>query len=65
MTVELFLANLNRMGIEVRAHGGKLQINSSSGALKPELLEELRDRKQELLAFLDGPADLSYPQERL
>lgn len=59
MTVPTLLADFRARDIHVWADGDQLKVNAPSGALTPELLEQLRQRKSEILAFLRGPAELS------
>jgi thioesterase domain-containing protein len=47
-----FLAELRSRDIQVRAEGDRLQLDAPAGALTPELREQLRQRKDEILEFL-------------
>jgi len=47
-----FLAELNRKDIQVWGDGERLRCNAPEGALTPDLRDQLRDRKREILEFL-------------
>ncbi len=49
-----FLSHLKTLDIRVWAEGDRLRCNAPSNALTPELQEELRSRKTEILAFLQA-----------
>src|ERR1700723_1754445 len=51
------LANLQRLGIQASAVGDHLSISAPKGALTPDLLEQLKSRKLELLGILRLPAE--------
>jgi amino acid adenylation domain-containing protein len=53
MTVADLLFRLRELDIELRAESGKLVVNAPKGALSPELGDELRRRKAEILGFLE------------
>ncbi|MFI9154630.1 amino acid adenylation domain-containing protein [Streptomyces sp. NPDC053367] len=53
MTQDL-LVELRRRGVRLRLVEGRLDVLARPGALTPELREELRDRREELMAALDG-----------
>ena len=59
MTVSALLTQLYSRGIEIWGDGDKLSLKAPSGALTPELRDQLQTRKSEILAFLRGPAELS------
>jgi amino acid adenylation domain-containing protein len=63
--VAALLAELRSRDIQVWADGDRLQCNAPAGALTPELRDQLRQRKSEVMEFLQGPAELSFSQERL
>jgi amino acid adenylation domain-containing protein len=65
VTVRTLLAELDRGDIQVWADGDRLQCNAPAGVLTPELRDQLRQHKGEILEFLRGPAELSYSQQRL
>jgi len=65
VTSSTLLADLGSRGVEVWAEGDRLQLNAPAGALTAELREQLRQRKGEILEFLRGPGELSFPQQRL
>ena len=52
MSVRDFLSTLQGLDVRVWAEGDRIRINAPQGALTPELKEELRRRKLEILAFL-------------
>jgi thioesterase domain-containing protein len=58
-----FLSELRRRDIHVWAAGGELRCNARAGALTPELREELRLHKEEILEFLASAQALAA-QER-
>jgi amino acid adenylation domain-containing protein len=62
-----FLALLERRGVELRLHGGKLRISAPAGAIDDDLKPELVARKAMLLSYCEESSDapLSYAQERL
>jgi thioesterase domain-containing protein len=47
-----FLSELRRRDIQVWAVGGELRCNARAGVLTPELLDQLRQRKNDILEFL-------------
>jgi hypothetical protein len=65
MTVAALIAELHRRDVQVWADGDRLQCNAPVGALTPELRDQLRERKREIVEFLRGPAELSSSQQRL
>jgi thioesterase domain-containing protein len=58
-----FLEKLRCRDIEVWAEGGRLRCSAPPGTLSPEFREELRQRKAEILKFLDT-ADSLVRQQR-
>jgi amino acid adenylation domain-containing protein len=56
------LANLQRLGIQASAVGDHLSLSAPKGALTPDLLDQLKSRKLELLEILRLPAE-SRPVE--
>lgn len=54
MSVAEFLAELRRHDIQVWAEGGQLRCNAPAGALVADLREQLRQRKAEILEFLQA-----------
>jgi flavin-dependent dehydrogenase len=61
-TVE-FLSVLNNLGINIWVENDKLRYRSPQGIMTPELLEGLKERKQELIALLHQQAeDLSQAE---
>ena len=65
MTIPALLAELRSRDIRVWADGDRLRCNAPAGVLTPELRDQLRQRKGEILEFLRGPAELSFSQQRL
>jgi amino acid adenylation domain-containing protein len=78
-TTEL-LARLKNLGVELRVEADRLIVNAPTGALSTQLRAELRDKKDELLAFFalaradttritaaprSSPLPLSFGQQRL
>ncbi|MFG3252543.1 amino acid adenylation domain-containing protein [Streptomyces sp. NPDC048172] len=70
MTTDLF-AELYRRGVRLRLDDGRLRVTAPSGALTPELRDELKLRRDELIGHLtragdtDGPTALvPRPEER-
>ncbi len=59
MTVLELLGQLRARGIELRADGDKLVVDAPKGALDATLAAELRQRKPELMAFLQSGAAAS------
>jgi thioesterase domain-containing protein len=60
-----FLAELRRRDIQVSAAGGELRCNAPAGALTPELRDELRRRKNEILEFLASAQALAGQQRAI
>ena len=52
MTTAELLEKLRALDIEVRVEGDKLLVNAPKGAITPELSDEVRGRKPEIIAFL-------------
>ena len=52
MNVPEFLLSLYQQGITVQVEDGNLQISDPKGALSPEIQNQLRERKAEIMAFL-------------
>ena len=52
MKVSAFLAELSRRDIRVWSEGDRLRCNAPEGALTPDVRDQLRDRKSEILEFL-------------
>jgi thioesterase domain-containing protein len=63
--VPAFLAELRRRDIRVRAEGDRLQLDAPAGALTPELREQLRQRKDEILEFLRSAEKLARQQRAI
>ena len=57
-----FLAELGRNDIQVWAEGDRLRCNAPAGALTAELRDQLRDRKADLLEFLQTAASAARQQ---
>lgn len=81
MSIVTFLSDLRKKDIRLTLDGEKLKINAPAGALTDEIKIQLRDRKAEIMAFLqeadqsrdtsipvairEGDLPLSYSQQRL
>lgn len=63
MNAAAFLAELRQRNIQVRAVGGELRCNAPAGVLTPELRDQLRERKNDILQFLASAQALAG-QER-
>jgi thioesterase domain-containing protein len=63
MSVAAFLAELRGRDIEVWADGDRLRCDAPAGVLPPELRDQLRQRKSEILKFLRS-AELLCRQQR-
>ena len=53
-----FLIHLATLDIKLNLEGGRLTVNAPPGVLTPALREQLRARKEELLALLHDQAAL-------
>ena len=51
-TVEEFLSEIGMLDIKLWVEGDRLKFNAPKGAMTPELVDQLRARKAELIAFL-------------
>ena len=54
MSVEKLLTELNELHVELWSEGGRLRFRAPQGVMTEELKSQIRDRKQELLGFLDS-----------
>lgn len=54
--VEPLLSRLRAAGVQLWVHAGQLRVRAPSGDLDPAQLFELRQRKSEIIAFLEQPA---------
>jgi hypothetical protein len=61
MTAEAILALFRHRGVTLSADGRRLRFRGPKGAVTPNLREELRNRKRELLALLGESASLRCP----
>lgn len=52
MSLQALLADLRRLEIRLWADGDRLHCNAPAGLLTPQLREQIRQRKSEILAFL-------------
>ncbi len=57
MTVAEIVTYLEQHGVRVRLAGSELEIDAPEGSLTPALVERIRARKTELLAFLASAAE--------
>ena len=62
MSVAVLLEELRRRDIELRIDGEQLRCSAPAGALGPELREQLRQHKQDILDFLNAAQTLSTQQ---
>jgi amino acid adenylation domain-containing protein len=60
MTTAEFLSHLGTLDVEVWAEGERLHCSAPEAALTPELSAELKDRKQDILAFLRETNGAAY-----
>ena len=65
MSVAAFLAELRSRDIRVWANGDQLRCNAPAGALAPELREQLRQRKSDILDFLHAAEALAHQQRAI
>jgi thioesterase domain-containing protein len=65
MTVTGLLAELRARDIHVRADGDQLRCNAPADALTPELRDQLRLRKGDLLEFLRSAGELAQKQRAI
>lgn len=63
--VPTLLAELRSRDIRIRAEGDRLQCDAPVGALTPELREQLRHRKDEILEFLRTAESLARQQRAI
>lgn len=61
LTTAEFLSHLRSLNVELRADGERLRCNGPNEALTPELLAELKERKEYLIAFLHANGDTAAP----
>ena len=54
MNITEFVENLNQKGVRLWTDSGKLKIHSPKGVIDSQLKQELADRKQEILQFLNN-----------
>ncbi|MFM6188742.1 NAD(P)-binding protein, partial [Planktothrix sp.] len=57
MRIVEFLSNLNHLGVTIWVEGDKLRYRSPQGVITPDLLEQLKEHKEELIALLREQAD--------
>lgn len=65
MTIQLLLQELRARDIWVWADGNRLRCSTPAGVPESEVSNLLQQRKNEILEFLRGPAQLSFAQQRL
>ncbi len=53
MTILTLMTHLRRLGVELRSDGTQLRVKGATEHLTPELKVQLKERKEEILAFLD------------
>ena len=65
MSLQAFLADLHRLGIQLWADGDRLHCNAPTGLLTPQLREQIQQRKSEILAFLRTAKALARQQRAI
>ena len=65
MNTSAFLETLRKRDIQLWAEGDQLRCSAPPGALSSELREELRQRKPDILKFLDAAASLARQQRAI
>lgn len=65
MNAAAFLSELRRRDIEVSVVGGELRCNAPAGVLTPELRDQLRQRKDDILQFLASAQALAGEQRAI
>ena len=65
MSAAEFLSELRSRDIRVWSLGGELRCNARAGALTPELRDQLRERKSEILEFLASAQALAGQQRAI
>ena len=65
MRVSSFLAELSSRDIKLSADGERLRCNAPAGALTPELRDELRQRKRQIIEFLRTAEAIARQQEAI
>jgi len=65
MNTAAFLATLRSRDIQVWAEGGQLRCSAPPGMLSVEFREELRERKADILKFLDTAQSLAHQQRAI
>ena len=63
--IHSFLAKLRERDIHISADGPQLRCSAPPGALTPELRDELHQRKNEILRFLDSAGALARQQRAI
>ena len=65
MSLQAFLADLRRLEIQLWADGDRLRCKAPTGVLTPQLLEQIQQRKSEILAFLSTAKALARQQRAI
>lgn len=65
MTVPALLEELRRRNVEVRADGDQLRCAAPVGVLTPDLRDQLRARKAEILSFLCAAGEIAHQQRAI
>ncbi|MDH3317903.1 MAG: condensation domain-containing protein, partial [Gammaproteobacteria bacterium] len=60
-----FLRELHRKGVTVSVDGDELEVSAPNGALTPEILRQLAERKSELIMAVKPLSDVSEGRERI
>ncbi|MCP5051523.1 MAG: amino acid adenylation domain-containing protein, partial [bacterium] len=58
MSILTYLLGVEKLDISIRLMDGKLKINAPEGRLTPALLNELKDKKEEIIHFLQQNAKI-------
>lgn len=61
MSITRLLANLKKLGVGIRLKDDQLKIHAPKGKLTTDLLNELKEKKEEVIGFLQraDAADLN------
>jgi thioesterase domain-containing protein len=65
VSITAFLAELRSRDIQLWAEGDRLRCNAPAGALTPELRQQLRDRKADILEFLRTAEAIAQQQRAI
>ena len=68
MKISEFLSSFIKQGVTVQVEHENLKISSSKGVLSPEIQDQLRERKAEIIAFINAEqaaSDRNFPMRRV